>query len=270
MSLKQFLAQMLQTGAYSDITIKCGGSEFKCHRNIVCIQSNVFAAAFDGEFKESKEAMMKLEDDDEGAVRKMMEFFYKEDYTVGGSHTLDLLKEHFSVYIVADKYAIEPLKSLAHSRITSLLSLSENLPPSNDAIVDILSNHITHILPADPLRQAFLSWLFRPSARNPKLDLTPTSPLRPLLISDPDLCLSFLDLATSHLSACEKKIKTAASVLNEAYREQKQQTAFHVVNFCVFCQEFRYLVYGGTWPEEPRDLFFMCGVCKRETRYACE
>jgi hypothetical protein len=45
------LAQLLQTGKYSDMTLVCAGKEFKLHRNIVCPQSSVIAAAVDGSFK---------------------------------------------------------------------------------------------------------------------------------------------------------------------------------------------------------------------------
>jgi hypothetical protein len=45
------LAQLLQTGKYSDMMLVCAGKEFKLHRMIVCSQSSVIAAALDGLFK---------------------------------------------------------------------------------------------------------------------------------------------------------------------------------------------------------------------------
>ena len=45
------LAILLKEGKYSDLTLMCQDEEFKIHRNIVCAQSPVFAAAVDGGFK---------------------------------------------------------------------------------------------------------------------------------------------------------------------------------------------------------------------------
>jgi hypothetical protein len=38
---------------YSDLTLRCGKNVFKVHKNIVCTQSKVFAAACDGGFQVS-------------------------------------------------------------------------------------------------------------------------------------------------------------------------------------------------------------------------
>jgi len=41
---------MLESGRYSDLTIKCGGKVFKVHRNVVCLQSRPLAAHVDSKF----------------------------------------------------------------------------------------------------------------------------------------------------------------------------------------------------------------------------
>lgn len=43
------LRALLKEGKYSDLTIICQKKEFKVHRNIICAQSPVLAAAIDGE-----------------------------------------------------------------------------------------------------------------------------------------------------------------------------------------------------------------------------
>ena len=42
--------ELLMTGKYSDITIKCGCREWRSHRSIVCKRSTFFGAACDGSF----------------------------------------------------------------------------------------------------------------------------------------------------------------------------------------------------------------------------
>jgi hypothetical protein len=46
-------AKILESGRYSDLTIKSQGSVFKVHRNIVCLQSKPLAAHVDGQFQVS-------------------------------------------------------------------------------------------------------------------------------------------------------------------------------------------------------------------------
>lgn len=50
-------AKLLQTGKYSDLTVKCGAKEWQLHRFIVCEGTKFFAAACDGPFLVSREAL---------------------------------------------------------------------------------------------------------------------------------------------------------------------------------------------------------------------
>ncbi len=43
-------AKLLQTGKYSDLTVRCGAREWQLHRSIVCEGSKFFAVACDGPF----------------------------------------------------------------------------------------------------------------------------------------------------------------------------------------------------------------------------
>jgi hypothetical protein len=45
------LAHLLKSSRYSDLKVICQDQEFKVHRAIVCAQSPVLAAAFDGAFQ---------------------------------------------------------------------------------------------------------------------------------------------------------------------------------------------------------------------------
>lgn len=49
-NLKDHLPKALQTGEYSDFTLKCHGHEFKLHKLVVCSQSPMIKAALQGPF----------------------------------------------------------------------------------------------------------------------------------------------------------------------------------------------------------------------------
>lgn len=46
-----FLCRLKTSADYFDLTITCGGKEFKVHRAVVCSQSDFFDAACKGSFK---------------------------------------------------------------------------------------------------------------------------------------------------------------------------------------------------------------------------
>ncbi|EMC94017.1 hypothetical protein BAUCODRAFT_158650 [Baudoinia panamericana UAMH 10762] len=85
------LLRVLQSGAYSDLTIKCGSFEAKVHKVIVCTRSAYFAAACKpGGFAEGQTGTVVLKAarddndigaDDPEAVKLMIDFLYKHDYT---------------------------------------------------------------------------------------------------------------------------------------------------------------------------------------------
>ncbi|KAI7237999.1 hypothetical protein KC330_g2867 [Hortaea werneckii] len=88
------LRKLLDTGEYSDLTIKCGLRTFKVHKAIVCARSEYFAAACKpGAFKEGETGIIELQStadpnaakddpslDDPAAVKLMIDFLYLHDY----------------------------------------------------------------------------------------------------------------------------------------------------------------------------------------------
>ena len=91
--------KLLQTGKYSDLTVKCGSREWRVHRSIVCEGSKFFAAACDGPFlvsvplekattpahqaQESSSREVTLEDDDPAIFERLLLYLYTLDYDDG-------------------------------------------------------------------------------------------------------------------------------------------------------------------------------------------
>ncbi|KAI6810336.1 hypothetical protein KC332_g11238 [Hortaea werneckii] len=80
------LQKLLDTGEYSDLTIKCGDRTFQVHKNIICTRSEYFAAAcVTGtiELQSSADPNAAKDDpslDDPDAVKLMIDFLYLHDY----------------------------------------------------------------------------------------------------------------------------------------------------------------------------------------------
>ncbi|KAL8697919.1 MAG: hypothetical protein Q9201_006852 [Fulgogasparrea decipioides] len=74
------MTSSLESGKYSDLTIKCRGREFHVHRVVLCTASKVFATACDGAFKEAQNGKIDLSEDDPGAIQRMLEYLYSADY----------------------------------------------------------------------------------------------------------------------------------------------------------------------------------------------
>ncbi|KAL8656188.1 MAG: hypothetical protein Q9210_000415 [Variospora velana] len=74
------LASLLESGQYSDLTIKVGEQQFHVHRMMVCPQSKFFEAACNGKFREAQDGIINLSADDEGAVKRVLKYLYTADY----------------------------------------------------------------------------------------------------------------------------------------------------------------------------------------------
>ncbi|PQE31545.1 BTB POZ domain-containing protein [Rutstroemia sp. NJR-2017a WRK4] len=178
--------RMLESGRYSDLTIKCGGKVFRVHRNVVCLQSRPLAAHVDGVFLEAVSGEINLPDDHPAIFERLIKFLYtgdfnatpspnevvaeeqlgncvKETSSLGSSHALgsdpgfvaedvgsetvdtplDRLTICTRIFVMAEKYDISALKTLAKTKFEALVpydwntsALSESLRLMYDGLPD--------------------------------------------------------------------------------------------------------------------------------------
>ncbi|KAK4553751.1 hypothetical protein LTR86_009249 [Recurvomyces mirabilis] len=108
--------------AFSDVTIKFGARERKCHRMILCSKSKYFAEMCgpNKNFAEAQQSVIALKDDvNEDAVEAMLRWLYTFDYQ---TRPKPLMAEptpefHLDVCVVADKYLLTCLSAEALSRL---------------------------------------------------------------------------------------------------------------------------------------------------------
>lgn len=75
-------ADLLSSGKYSDLTIKCGDRSFKVHKAVVCPKSPVIAAECDQDVKEKTSGVIDHTVYDADTVFRMLQFLYTKTYSV--------------------------------------------------------------------------------------------------------------------------------------------------------------------------------------------
>ncbi|KGO37196.1 Uncharacterized protein PEX1_065780 [Penicillium expansum] len=103
---------------FSDLVVKTEEQEFKLHRLIVCGQSEYFARLYQGNWAETADNTIQLNDDDPRAIEAMIHFMYGIDYDSSGNELGRISPMIFNVrlYQVADKYFVPRLKQRAKEK----------------------------------------------------------------------------------------------------------------------------------------------------------
>jgi len=130
--------ELMDSGKYSDLTIKCGDQEFRVHRAIVCSRSKPLAAMVDGNWKESEIGVIELNEDPPEMVKKMIQFLYTLQYDDNRGNTLEHdvpseshkenpetaegpLLTNAHLFVLGDIYDIHGLREYARSRYEEIV-----------------------------------------------------------------------------------------------------------------------------------------------------
>ncbi|KAF2434945.1 hypothetical protein EJ08DRAFT_722181 [Tothia fuscella] len=130
------LANLFETGKFSDMTVRCDNYTFKLHKAIVCGQVRFFDNALNGPFAEAGSQEINLENDDLEAVNAMFCYLYTIPYAEL-SFELLLLHAKLQVYSIADKYGITGLKALSRNRFESDVEIAWEGPDYNAAVAEV-------------------------------------------------------------------------------------------------------------------------------------
>ncbi|KAF4438047.1 Speckle-type POZ [Fusarium acutatum] len=110
------LMHLLQSGEYSDFTLRCKVREFKLHQMIVCPQSPVITAALNGGFEETTSKVITVNEFDVRTVRYRTVKRQKI-----ADQTVYQIVPHLRVNAIADYYGIDKLVKLSTSKIELIL-----------------------------------------------------------------------------------------------------------------------------------------------------
>ncbi|OJJ42308.1 hypothetical protein ASPZODRAFT_125791, partial [Penicilliopsis zonata CBS 506.65] len=158
-ALLDAMRSLLTHGEFSDMEIHCGGTTFKTHRAVVCMQSHFFHSALSDGFKETVSQAVSLPEDDPETIKRVLHFLYLQDYdeledTVpSGQATEDISKPKcdnhtqikaaadmtIQVYIAADKFGILPLKTLAADKFSEWAASNWQSPVFAEVVADVMT-----------------------------------------------------------------------------------------------------------------------------------
>lgn len=105
---------------FSDVKFIIDGTDFHAHKNILANQSDVFAAMFKHGMKESLENTVEIDDVNYEVMQELFRFVY-----TGKINNIDKLAR--DLFLAADKYALEELKSTCVKYLCDSLSLDNAL-----------------------------------------------------------------------------------------------------------------------------------------------
>ncbi|TID23405.1 Leptomycin B resistance protein pmd1 [Venturia nashicola] len=135
------IADLLDSGEYSDMSITCKQKVFKVHKAIVCTRSSFFRNAMkNGTFTESESGNIDVSDDDPLAVEAVLRFVYQGSYSSLAENNKDAMILHTQVYNLAEMYAIKNLKTVAAAEFEKLAKKDFKLPTLPLAIKEIYEN----------------------------------------------------------------------------------------------------------------------------------
>ncbi|KAI1113037.1 BTB/POZ protein [Nemania sp. NC0429] len=72
--------RLLESGEFSDFILVCGDEKFSVHKNIVCAQSPVIAAAMEGQFMEAETNIFQVNDFKPVTLECMVQYMYTGKY----------------------------------------------------------------------------------------------------------------------------------------------------------------------------------------------
>lgn len=107
--IRDHFKKLLDTGCYSDFTIKTNGSIYRVHKSILSVRSPKFAAMFNADMRESRDGLLNLDSIDADVIGRFLLYIYTNkleisENTNSGAYIL------VELFKIADEYQVLCLK----------------------------------------------------------------------------------------------------------------------------------------------------------------
>ena len=139
MGMKSMFADKL----FTDLTIKCGGEEFKVHKAVLASQSPFFRRMLESDVKEQRTSVIEISDTDPQVISNLLTYLY-----TGKAPDVDTLAN--DLLVVANKYTLSLLFAICESKL--------KLEINDTNFIDLLL--FADSYNADNLRKACLIFIY--------------------------------------------------------------------------------------------------------------
>ncbi|KAJ1687377.1 hypothetical protein LUZ63_018767 [Rhynchospora breviuscula] len=120
-NLPSQIGKLLESSETTDITFVVENQYFTCHRSILAAQSPVLKAELFENMVETTQKHIKIEDICPEVFKAMLHFMYTDSLRCDSETVSAEMAQH--LFVAADRYAIEGLKSLCEDKLCDSVSL---------------------------------------------------------------------------------------------------------------------------------------------------
>ena len=110
------MKNMFTDTLFTDLTIKCGGEEFKVHKAVLASQSPVFRRMLESDMKEQRTNVIEISDTDPQVISNLLAYLYSDD-----APDVDTLAN--KLLVIANKYALSQLFEICENKLKSDITL---------------------------------------------------------------------------------------------------------------------------------------------------
>lgn len=113
--LLEGLKSLSKSAEHADLTITCKGQRWSVHKLCLVTQSDFFRKSLSGRFREGQEGTIHLNDDDPIVIESLIHYLYHFEYVEFAKERsgLDSISMDIKMFIVADKYFVASLRTIA-------------------------------------------------------------------------------------------------------------------------------------------------------------
>lgn len=157
-------SRLFQTGIFSDVTLCVADQKFKAHRSILAVSCNYFDAMFQGNFQESLEPVVVINDMDPEIFEIVLKYIYTNQLSNDlGSKAKEVLAaaHRFGLEAVVDKCEVQLCRNTNLSNFAQLLIFADSFDQKRlkETITAFVKNNLKEVIQSETWKEFKISHL---------------------------------------------------------------------------------------------------------------